>query len=349
MNTRKKRSGCLSFLLTLLIVLGVGTALILIGGLVQTQKSEKAEAARQEELAMERAEKEAYDESMSQLRADGYVCPETADKAVSVYLSDADNLREEEEQSLGLFSERFLPESLIPASADEVRYIVTVTHEDRAVNTYFGGGTAYKRFFHVQITDLLTGDLLLEESFPGGEPPTTISQGSSGGWGLYPRDEEITEWLPGAIEEGLLLRETEAAEQAYDEAMQILGTDGYVCPETADKAVSVTHTEADEQQIPIYNTEYIPEDLLAETPEEVRWLVQYTCELNVVGWYMIYGDAYQPEMVLEIIDLTDGSTVAENSFLGSEPPASVSSVEEAVGADPDPAQITAWITEVLSE
>lgn len=340
MSTGKKKKGCLVYLLVLVIVMVSGTILMLVSGLIQDHKKEKAEAARQEQLAIEQAEREAYDAQMSVLRTPGYVCADTADKAVTLYVDP------EDDTTNNLFSERFLPESLLPESAADVRYLVSVTYRYNKVNEYFGGGNAYRRFYDVQVTDLLTGNLLVENTFAGSEPPMSIPMESESGWGGYPKDNEIAEWLPGAIEEAVLNYETESAKQAYSEAMQVLGQSGYRCDSSAGKAVAVRTEYNEGDPLTIYCTEYIPEALLAETPEEVRYLVRYKCILNTVGYYAI-TPARQRELEFEIIDLTDGSVVDENTFLGAEPPETIRSKEEAIGPMPDSAEIIAWIEDVL--
>jgi len=345
---RTRRIGCAGWIFIIIgSIFALVLAITLISLAIDKQKDKQREEERALQEAAELAAAEAYDDSLAQLRDDGYVCPETADKAVSVYYSEAEYLSEDEENYIGLFSRRFLPEELIAESVDEIRYIVSVTHEDRKVNSYFGGGNAYKRFYIVQVTDLLTGNVLVDNTFSGGEPPMSIPMESSSGWGSFPKDEEITEWLPEAIAEGVRLQEEEAAQEAFNDAMSVLLESGYTCSHTADKAVTLFVETNGDVTTENFTTEYIPEDLQTEQPEEVRWLVRCESNLVSVGLYAFYGSANQRRLDVEIIDLSTGRSLSEAHFLGPKPPESVSSIAEATGDYPDPADITEWITSVI--
>ena len=93
----KRRIGCAGWIFIIIAsIFALVLAITLISLAIDKQKDKQREEQRVLQAAAELTVAEAYDESMAQLRDEGYVCPETADKAVSVYISEAEYLTEEE-------------------------------------------------------------------------------------------------------------------------------------------------------------------------------------------------------------------------------------------------------------
>ena len=348
---KKKRPGCLGWIL---IVLGIYLVVNLIGvgvPLLRQKKQEKEDRIRLQQMQeeQEQAEKEAaeaaetYNELFAPLREEGRTCSESASRAVALYFDKDD--------TEGQFVDRFIPEDWKAESPEDVRYLVHVLYTEKDAGTYMGIGAAsaaVQRCYTVRIVDLTDGLQLIEQEFEGTDPPGIISAGQTG-YGEYPEDSAVSDWIPIGISVGQDKKALAQEAEAYHEAMTVLLDPFYTCPETATQAVTVFTETVDGEQTETCGKDYLPVGLIAEAPEDVRWLVRCNSKRNVVGTYIIYGNAYQRELQLEIIDLLDGSTVAETSILGPEPPNSVSSEEEATGAYPSNSEVTVWIESILTE
>lgn len=357
MSYRKKPSGCLATILFTLAFLVGGTVLMVIGGLVSNHRAEKrwAEYAAQqqeqqriqaEEEAAILAAQEAYNNSFAPLREDGYVCSETADKAVAMYfdLDDPD----------GTFVDRFVPEALKATTPEDTRYLVKVVYRKEAEGTYVGmvTATAYRRYYDVQVYDLLDGLLLTETTFTGSAPPSTLRENDkNGGIGEYPNDAEVSEWIPTGIEEGLLAKAAAQKDQAYHESMTVLSGSTYRCDPTADKIIIRESVHKDDKWTVFYSKEFVPENLVADSAEEVRYVVELLKTFDAVGTYFGVGGshtAYQHRYKLTIIDLTTGKVIAENQIYGGDAPQTYTKENNGVGTPPDPQDVTDWIINSIS-
>lgn len=352
MNNRKKTGGCLPTILITAAILVGGTILMIIGGLISNHKAEKRQAEfeererekqriQAEEEAAILAAQEAYNNLFAPLCEDGYVCGETADKAVALYF-DLDD-------SNGTFVDRFIPEELKATTQEDARYLVKVVYRKEAEGTYVGtiSATAYRRYYDVQIVDLLDGFLLSKTSFAGSAPPSSIQKNDkSGGMGNFPEDTEVSAWIPFGIEEGLLAKAATLRDQAYHESMTILSDNNYRCDPTADKIIIREKIYKDEAWTVFYSREFLPDELVADIAGDVRFVVELEKTFDNVGTYFGVGVthiAYQHRYKLKIIDLSSGKVVAENEIYGGEPPQNYTKENNGIGEPPDPQEITDWI------
>ena len=357
MRNRKKSGGCLPVILLTVAILVGGTILMLIGGLISNHKAEKRQAEYEErerekqriqaeEEAAALAAQEAYHGLFAPLCADGYVCGEAADKAVALYfdLEDSD----------GTFVDRFIPEELKAATQEDARYLVKVTYRKEAEGTYVGmiSATAYRRYYDVQIVDLLDGFLLSEMTFAGSSPPPSIRENDKdGGTGEYPDDAEVAAWIPTGIQEGLLAKAAKQEAQAYHESMTVLSDTAYRCDPAADKIIIRENTYEDGTWTDFYSREFLPDEQVADSAQEVRFVVELEKTLDSVGTYFGVGGthtAYQYRYKLKIIDLTTGKVIAENQIYGGEAPENYTKENNGIGNPPDSKEITNWIVSSIA-
>ena len=163
--------------------------------------------------------------------------------------------------------------------------------------------------------------------------------------------QEAQKQEEAAIQASEAAHQQELAEQAaaaYNDAMAALSAKGYKCKSSANKAVALMLKSEDDGQA-VYSKNYIPGAYIAETPEEVRYVVRFVHEAILFGEYLGGGNAYQHSYHVQIVDLATGDTIAEESFLGSEPPQSVTAGSgDHTGDLPDYNTIADWITSAIS-
>lgn len=154
-----------------------------------------------------------------------------------------------------------------------------------------------------------------------------------------------------ARQESLAAEQRELEEQAaaaYNDAMSVLGTKGYKCKNAADKAVSLMADPENDGQT-VYTKEYIPEAYIAGSPEEVRYIVHFVYEDILFGKYLGGGNGYQRSYHVQVEDLNSGDIIAEEIFLGRQPPGSVKAGSgDHYGTYPDCDAISDWIDSVIS-
>ena len=139
--------------------------------------------------------------------------------------------------------------------------------------------------------------------------------------------------------------EQEAAE--YNNIMTALKLSSHTCSDSASKAVTLKIIP-DEAPGGTFTKEYVPNGLIAEIPDEVRYIIRCTANKVKFGEYLGGGIAYQYSYDVQIVDLSNGETIAENSFLGMEPPSSVQAGSgDHCGAPPSSATIQDWVASVL--
>jgi hypothetical protein len=289
---------------------------------------------------MEAAAAAAYNESMEPLRNAAYVCAEDSSKAIAFFFET------EEENDPGVYTDRFIPEELKAQTYEEVRFLVQVKTRSSYYGEYFGGGKGYSRNYDVQIFDLLNGNLLGENTFTQ-KPPSSVEFGSGDHYGGYPHDNVVMEWVPGAITEGLTYWDDVAQKQAYHYSMSVLDEDDFYCDSSADKAVVKLSEIQDDEYITTFTTTYLSDDWIADTPEEVRFLVEMKVIRKKVGIYFVTTPALQQGLKIKISDLTTNSIIAENTHWGPEPPSVISDISDATGDLPDPVNVSTWITKIL--
>lgn len=137
------------------------------------------------------------------------------------------------------------------------------------------------------------------------------------------------------------------AAAAYHDSMAALDSKSFICAADACKAVGLMIPYRGAQGT--YSREYIPEEYVAEAPEEVRYLVRFIYDKVSAGTYGIAG-AYRHKYEVKIIDLSTGKTVAENVFLGSDPPDSIQAGDgDQFGDYPDVDTVAEWIRSTCDE
>ena len=96
-----------------------------------------------------------------------------------------------------------------------------------------------------------------------------------------------------------------------------------------------------------YVKDYVPEELLAEQPEEICYVIHLENKNKIVGTYFGAGSmisAIQPGIKLSIQELATGKVLAESDvFEGGEPPESIRTGESGRGEEPDYATIEDWV------
>ena len=119
---------------------------------------------------------------------------------------------------------------------------------------------------------------------------------------------------------------------------------------TGNKAVSQI-SEASSENIKHYSRSYVPEELLAEKPEEVRYVIRCIKGSSVVGYYSGGGVGKQPWVELEILDLKTGKVLGETKIYGGDPPKTVSvkpgQTVNKSGSAPSASEVKAWVKSVL--
>lgn len=311
----------------------------------EEQLREKQRIRAEEEAALLAAQ-EAYNNLFAPLREEGYVCSETADKAVALYFELGD--------SEGRFVDRFIPEELKAATPADARYLVQVEYRAEAEGTYIGttSRTAYRRYYDVLIVDLLDGFLLSKTSFAGSEPPSAIYENDeTNGMGKFPEDTEVSAWIPVGIEEGFVAKAAAMKEQAYHESMLILSDNSFRCGSAADKVVIREKIYKDKVWSVCYTREFIPDEMAADAAEDVRYVVELLKTLDSVGTYFGVGgthSAHQRRYELRIIDLTSGTVIAENDIYGGEAPQYYTEENNGIGEHPAPEEVTEWIVNSIT-
>jgi len=310
----------------------------------EQKRLEEEQKAAEEEAARIAAEEERR-KQFSVLLESSYYCEESADKAAAVYLAPA--------ETYGTIDERFIPEDLKAETPEDVRFLVRVSYRREVDGTYIvlgssGSHTAWQRFYDVQIIDLRDRAVINETTFVGSEPPYNYNAENQG-HGDYPSDESVSEWISTAIEEGLVMLAEQDALRAYHDSMAALSDSNYRCDPNATQAVAWIEEKADGEWVGTYCQTYIPEALLTEVPEEVRYIVKVRHVKEAVGIY--YGitshTAYEFCYEAVIIDLTNGSTVAEKDFEGGPAPEQYFDWNKGTGSAPSAESISNWIAESI--
>ena len=119
---------------------------------------------------------------------------------------------------------------------------------------------------------------------------------------------------------------------------------------TGNKAVSQI-SEASSENIKNYSRSYVPEELLAQKPEEVRYVIRCIKGSTVVGYYSGGGVGKRPWVELEILDLKTGEVLGETKIYGGYPPSTVSvkpgQTVSKSGSAPSTNEVKAWVKSVL--
>jgi len=176
-----------------------------------------------------------------------------------------------------------------------------------------------------------------------------------------PTEEPQPSETPQPTEEPVETTAEDAA-AAYHETMAAgIGTVEYE-QLTQSLAVSFVRGKTPEQKEEgVYCTDYLPEEWVATSPEEVRFVIHCRHDAEMVGQYtgMLYPPngapymttvgAYQRYVWVQIEDLRTGEILAKEKFVGGEPEKTISDLGDNYGSYPDEAAITAWFLPYLEK
>lgn len=99
-----------------------------------------------------------------------------------------------------------------------------------------------------------------------------------------------------------------------------------------------------------YSTCNIPKELQANTPEEVRYIVNYLDGKDLVGSYGLYCCGYQKWQDVKIVERISNEIIASKRFYGGYPPVSVDGSEsEYYGSDVDGKEVEQWISQIYQQ
>lgn len=130
----------------------------------------------------------------------------TANNAVA-YISYSGYAAQEEHQDPA-YSKQYIPQDMVAESPEEVAYIVWITHDAAEDGAYglagmqSGGIKAYRRCVKVTIESRISGEIITEFEFLGGDPPKHMQSGESP-CGSYPDEAAVTSWVRAAILDGV--------------------------------------------------------------------------------------------------------------------------------------------------
>jgi len=117
----------------------------------------------------------------------------TGSKAVAYVLDEKD-------EEAGIYTKTYIPEEWTTDAPEEVRYVVMVEKGSSVVGTYSGGGgIGLQRWSKVEIKDLKTGEIIEQNTFRGGNPPTSVKSGGNH-YGSSPSSSKISEWIGNVLE-----------------------------------------------------------------------------------------------------------------------------------------------------
>lgn len=141
-----------------------------------------------------------------------------------------------------------------------------------------------------------------------------------------------------------LQEELEKPAQDYSDAMKAKLFRG-------DYQVTGTKVVTHHERLDKYSTDYVPEELQADNPEEVYYVIFLKNKDKSVGFY--YGisggkSAIKPGIQVQIKAVGSDKVLAESKvFEGGDPPEKINSYHSGRGAEPNMARVESWIQENL--
>ena len=116
---------------------------------------------------------------------------------------------------------------------------------------------------------------------------------------------------------------------------------------TAAKAIAYNNSTE------MYCSDYVPAELLAETPEEVYYVIRLINANKSVGYYFGVGgitSAIQQGLRIEIVELATDKVLAKSDpIMGGDPPESITTGQSGMGTPPSEAEINAWIDNAFTK
>ena len=137
-------------------------------------------------------------------------------------------------------------------------------------------------------------------------------------------------------------------DKELNETMSAL-TDPTSVPVTGDQAICyykdlVKKTEG------TFSDRYVPEDYLASTPEEARYILYCSDGSTMVGTYSGGGGSgWTPWVNIEILDRKTGQVIGTQKFEGGYPPTTVTSGGAHYGSEPSTEKIQEWTLSVIRD
>ena len=147
---------------------------------------------------------------------------------------------------------------------------------------------------------------------------------------------------PTYSQEELAYNDTMAAYLNTVDASQITGNKAVVCILNEDDSDC------------FYTSRYLPEELIAESPEEVRYIINCYETVIKVGWYTNGAQGYKYNLNAYLADVKYDIPVAYDilcvaSIAGGEPPKEVSEQGDYYGSRPSFETLGAAVTEAIVE
>lgn len=137
-------------------------------------------------------------------------------------------------------------------------------------------------------------------------------------------------------------------DKELNETMSAL-TDPISVPVTGDKAICY-YKDLDKKTEGTFSDRYVPEDYLASTPEEARYILYCSDGSTMVGTYSGGGGSgFQLWVKVEILDRTTGQVIGTRKFEGGYPPTTVKSGGAHYGSAPSTETIQEWILSVIRD
>lgn len=99
----------------------------------------------------------------------------------------------------GMYTKMYIPQLLRTDDPTQVRYVLHITKHTEHVGMYYNypmgrQGDAYQYIYTVELEDLATGQIIAIESFEGGDPPSSSSDGKDH-YGSPPSTQTIMDWV----------------------------------------------------------------------------------------------------------------------------------------------------------
>lgn len=131
----------------------------------------------------------------------------------------------EEEHPDPAYSKQYIPEEMAAQSPEEVAYIIRCTHDADIDGSYglagmqSGGVNAYQRYLQITVEERISGEIVAEVKFLGGNPPEHLQAGQST-FGPYPDENAVVSWVRNAITNAVKESRAEALEWILDHTGQ---------------------------------------------------------------------------------------------------------------------------------
>jgi preprotein translocase subunit SecG len=137
-------------------------------------------------------------------------------------------------------------------------------------------------------------------------------------------------------------------DKELNETMSVLADPTSVAV-TGDKVICY-YKDLSKQTEGTFSDRYVPEDCLASTPEEARYILYCSKGATLVGTYSGGGGGgFRRVVNIEILDRTTNTIIGTNEFTGSNPPSSVKDSGNHYGSEPSMEKIHEWILSVIRD